>query len=38
MRAHYGSTSHQDARGFRNAALLGSAIGAVAWLLTTIFL
>lgn len=35
---HYGSTSRQDARGFRNAALLGSAIGAIAWILTTIFL
>lgn len=35
---HYGSTSRQDARGFRNAALLGSAIGIAGWILTCIFL
>ena len=31
MRHHYGSTTHEDARCIRNAAILGAVLGTLGW-------
>ena len=33
MKQHYGSTTHEDARCIRNAAILGAVLGTLGWAL-----